>query len=48
MKSVFMFQINGGMKKGSGLLSQNCFELGSNEGFCLWCIKSFVLVCLII
>ena len=25
-KSVFMFKINGGVKKGVGLLSQNCFR----------------------
>ena len=27
-KSVFMFRIKGGMKKGEGLQSQNCFESG--------------------
>ena len=26
MKSIFMFRIKGGMKKGEGILSQNCFE----------------------
>ena len=27
-KSIFMFRIKGGMKKGRGLPSQNCFKLG--------------------
>ena len=28
IKSVFMYRIKGGMKKGGGLLTQNCFESG--------------------
>ena len=28
-KSVFMLRIKGGMKKGGGLRSQNCFYLGT-------------------